>query len=394
MIEAPADLRSALLNGDGLIDVRAPVECAQGSLPGAVNLPLLSDEQRAAVGLRYKAAGQEAAIALGETLVTGEDRERKMQAWLAAAQARPNAWICCFRGGLRSRSVSEALRKAGHARPILEGGYKRARRFLMQASAEASRTALFRTLSGRTGSGKTEILRKLRQARLASRARPIDLEGLACHRGSAFGSLRKKQASQATFENTLALQLWRLLEEDPNAPIVVEDESRRIGRVEVPQGLFERISTSSVYLVEEPIEKRARFLAATYLADYADVSGSTEQPAGFCPNADLDALLARPLSAEALDALANDVRRALLSIERRLGGAETAATLKMAEAALDEHRRTGSAEAHVGWARRLLGSYYDPLYDKHLSGCASRVVARGDADEILNAIASASEPSA
>jgi tRNA 2-selenouridine synthase len=364
--EVPGDLRAALFAGSPIIDVRAPVEFAQGALPASINLPLLDDAQRAAVGTLYKREGQEAAIALGRELVDGADREAKSSAWLAAARARPGAWLCCLRGGLRSQLAQRELRQLGVDLPLLEGGYKRARRFLLEAIERASARERFAVIGGFTGCGKTQLIEGLGPSR-----RALDLEALARHRGSAFGGRREPQPAQATFENSLALALWRAAESPASGAILLEDESRLIGRNELPAALFARLSAAPLFVLEKPIEARARALVETYLVDYGLARA---QLAGELP------------PAAALGALGADLRRAIYAIERRLGGAETRAVAELAEAALEAHRREGRTEAHDAWATRLLRSYYDPLYQRHLQKMESRIVARGDEASIRAAL--------
>ncbi|HBM45267.1 MAG TPA: tRNA 2-selenouridine(34) synthase MnmH, partial [Halomonas sp.] len=119
----PASLK-VIASNTPLIDVRAPVEFAQGSLPGAVNLPLMVDEERHQVGIAYKQQGQQAAIALGERLVSGEIKQARVAAWQAYLAQHPDASIYCFRGGLRSQIAQQWLVDAGLHRPRIEGGWK------------------------------------------------------------------------------------------------------------------------------------------------------------------------------------------------------------------------------------------------------------------------------
>ena len=218
-------------------------------------------------------------------------------------------------------------------------------------------------ITGCTGSGKTDVLQEI-----SERRRTLDLEALASHRGSAFGSRLEPQPAPATFENRLALALWRAAERKLTGPIVLEDESRRIGRLEVPAALFEKLSEAPLYVIERPFEERARYLIAYYLADYR----FGEDPDAFAR-------------------LRAELRRALLSIERRLGGAETRALVTMADEASDAHERAAASVrdpvgAYQAWAERLLRVYYDPLYAKHLVASSARVAIRGSPHEIADAL--------
>src|SRR5262245_14688215 len=125
-----AEIFELLLSGTPLIDVRAPIEFQRGSIPGSLNLPLLENEERAAVGITYKTEGPEAAVALGHRLVSGDLREKRIAAWVSFARENPKAWIYCFRGGMRSQLTQGALREVGVGLPIVAGGYKRMRNLL------------------------------------------------------------------------------------------------------------------------------------------------------------------------------------------------------------------------------------------------------------------------
>ena len=118
------DARALLAAGTPLIDVRAPIEFTQGAMPAGINLPLMNDEERAAVGTCYKRQGPEAALALGHKLVSGERRQQRLDAWRAACIAHPQGYICCARGGQRSHIVQAWLRESGVDYPLVVGGYK------------------------------------------------------------------------------------------------------------------------------------------------------------------------------------------------------------------------------------------------------------------------------
>jgi len=167
----PSEFADLLIRRAPLIDVRAPIEFVDGSIPGAVNHPLMNDEERAAVGKRYKDNGQEAAIALGEKLVSGELKTERIEAWKTFAAANPNGALYCFRGGLRSRTSQQWLSDAGIDYPLVEGGYKALRRFLIDSLERCTSTLPAMVIGGRTGTGKTRVL--------VACERAIDLEGLA-----------------------------------------------------------------------------------------------------------------------------------------------------------------------------------------------------------------------
>ena len=319
-----------LLRGERpLIDVRAPAEFARGTLPGAVNLPLLTDAERHQVGIRHKQAGSRAAYALGEKLVSGAVRAERMRGWLACLDAQPNAVLCCWRGGARSEVVQAWLAEQGRAVPRVAGGYKALRRFCLTV-LEAQRQWI--VLGGRAGSGKTALLKEV--------PGHIDLEGLANHRGSAFGARATPQPTPINFENALAAALVKRAD---GATLAVEDESRNIGRLAVPQAVFAQMQAAPVVLVEVAREARIEQIVRDYVL--------------------------------APDAAAARLATALDKIERRLGGERHRQVREQMTAAF----AGGDPEAHRRWIGMLLDWYYDPMYDHQLAGKRHRIVCRGDA---------------
>jgi tRNA 2-selenouridine synthase len=224
-----AALTELFLKDTPLIDVRAPVEFVVGSLPGAINLPIMNNEERAMVGTTYKKSGREQAMAQGHELVSGEIKEQRLTLWAEQIQKQPETVIYCFRGGLRSQITQRWLGERGIKRPLIEGGYKKARQFLRDEIDQFSRQSSMLILSGPTGSAKTNLLKK-------SNYPNVDLEALASHRGSAFGAMATPQPSQIDFENTLAVTLMKLGKKQ----VLVEDESRLIGRCAIPESFFRK----------------------------------------------------------------------------------------------------------------------------------------------------------
>jgi tRNA 2-selenouridine synthase len=239
-----------------LLDVRSPGEYAQGHIPGALNFPLFSDAERAAVGTLYKQVGKEAAVLKGLEFVGPKLADFVRQ----AAKLAPNRRLAvhCWRGGQRSGSMAMLLRAAGFEVCTLAGGYKSYRQLVLDSFHEIAFP--FRVLGGRTGSGKSKVLRVLRQMG----ARVLDLEALAHHKGSSFGAIGEKpQPTVEQFENTLhhALQTF-----EPGQPVWVENESRSIGRVYIPEGVWKHMKSGVLINIEIPLEARLQNL----LADYAD----------------------------------------------------------------------------------------------------------------------------
>ncbi len=237
-----------------LIDVRSPAEHVRGHIPGSINVPLFSDPERAEVGTCYKHQGRDAAVLLGLRLVGPRLGDLVERARAIAPQGR--IAVHCWRGGERSGSVAWLLDKAGFAEVCtLRGGYKA---FRQHAAERLARPWDLCVLGGYTGSGKTELLNMLHDLGQQT----VDLEGLANHKGSAFGGLGQgPQPSTEHFGNLL----WQALEGlDIRRPVWVEDESLRIGRVAIPDPLFARMRSAPLFFVDMPLEDRVQRLVTDY----------------------------------------------------------------------------------------------------------------------------------
>jgi len=326
-----------------LIDVRSPVEVARGALPGAHALPLMTDEERHLVGVRYAEAGQEAAIALGYELA-GPHLPARAAAWRAVADAGPTA-VTCWRGGLRSALAVRHLDRPGVE--TVAGGYKALRRHLMGGLRRAVETKRVVVLGGLTGSGKTEVLRALDGV---PDLLALDLEALARHRGSAFGAEDEPQPAQATFENAVAAAVVL----SPARRIVAEDESRFVGRRTVPDALWTAMRSAPVVWLEAPIQERVRRVYEGYVRAPAERHGVDEARAR----------------------LEADVRR----VRRRLGGQRCDVVLRSLEAAADAWF---DPDAHEGWIATLLQDYYDRLYLRAFETSGRARAFAGDTDDVI-----------
>lgn len=328
------ELAGLLAAGTPFLDVRAPAEAARGTVPGAVNLPLLNDDERHRVGLTYKQQGHDAAVALGHELVSGDIRRAREQAWCRYADEHPAAWIYCWRGGQRSAIAQSWLEALGVSLPRVPGGFKALRHVCLDALARAPLHKRWIVLGGRTGSGKTELLHTLPHA--------IDLEGHARHRGSAFGAWDTPQPCPVSFENELAVALLR----HDHETLVVEDESRIIGRLGLPEGWHAHMQTVPLAVLEIALERRVANIVREYVNE--------------------------PLARGTAPAILHErYAQSLARIRRRLGGARH----QEVAALLDRGFDSGD---HGPWVERLLTWYYDPMYDHQLTGKAERVVVRGD----------------
>lgn len=236
-----------------IIDVRSPSEFERGHIPSAINIPLFNDEERAAVGTTYIKKGRHEAVKLGLEIVgpklvyfVNEINNRTQQ---------KNILVYCWRGGMRSASMSWLFELVGYKPLTLIGGYKSYRRFVQSYFDKPYQ--LF-VLGGMTGSGKTEILKALKERG----EQVIDLEGLANHKGSAFGWINQPaQPSTEHFENLLFDEIRK---QNPEKPIWVEDESISIGKVFIPQAFYERMSNSPSVAIEVSVENRINRLLKEY----------------------------------------------------------------------------------------------------------------------------------
>lgn len=247
---------SALAGFDDIIDVRSPSEYAEDHLPGAINLPVLDDAERARVGTIYKQVSPFDARKIGGALVAA-NAARHIAGPLADRDGGWRGLIYCWRGGQRSGSFATILSQIGWRVARVEGGYKAWRALVVDRVQNQNVAAPVVVLDGNTGSAKTAIL-----ARLAVRGwQVIDLEGLAHHRGSLFGGRSDPQPSQKLFEGRLAVALEGL---DPARPVLVEAESSRIGAVTVPKAMWQAVCAAPRLRLDVPVAARAAYTAATY----------------------------------------------------------------------------------------------------------------------------------
>lgn len=254
---------------DTIIDARSPAEFAEDHLPGALNWPVLDDEQRRIVGTLYKQDSALQARKVGAVLVA-----RNIAAHIERhVPERPRDWqplVYCWRGGQRSGSLAWFLGQIGFRSTQLSGGYKAWRAIVREELTTLPQRLRYQVLCGRTGSGKTRLLAML----AAQGAQVLDLEGLACHRGSVLGALPgQPQPTQKRFDSLL----WEALRGfDVRRPVFVESESRKVGALRVPEALIQHMrETGQCWRVQMDDDARLQLL----LQDYAYFS---DDVAGFC----------------------------------------------------------------------------------------------------------------
>ena len=241
---------------DDLLDVRSPAEFAEDHVPGAMSLPVLSNEERARVGTIYVQQDRFLARKIGAALVS-RNAALHLEGPLAD---RPGGWrplVYCWRGGQRSGSFASILKEIGWRTDTIKGGYKAYRRLVVHALYDATVGPRVVLVGGGTGTAKTRLLGHVATAG----GQVIDLEAMAEHRGSLFGPMGEAQPSQKMFESRLALALAGL---DPARPVFVEAESSKIGDIIVPPSLWKAMIAAPRYEVNAPLAARAAHLVRSY----------------------------------------------------------------------------------------------------------------------------------
>jgi len=355
MRDNTANYREIFLNDLPMMDARAPVEFSKGAFPGVLNLPLMDDSERQRVGTCYKQHGQDAAIALGHHLVSGQVKAERVAAWAAFAKANPHGYLYCFRGGLRSQITQQWLAEAGIDYPRVIGGYKAMRSFLLETTQQAVAECDFVILGGLTGTGKTDVLVQLNNS--------LDLEGHANHRGSSFGKRASGQPAQIDFENRLAIDLLKQRARGTEQ-FVLEDEGRMVGSCTVPLELYQGMQQYPLVWLEDAFEDRVERILRDYVvnlcAEFIALHGEEE---GF-----------RLYAERLLQSLSN--------IQKRLGGERYQRLLTIMQAALDE-QRSGAVALHRDWIAGLLSEYYDPMYAYQRDSKAARIEFAGDQAAVI-----------
>ncbi len=237
-----------------IIDVRSPAEFAIGHIPGAKNIPIFNDEERALVGTRFNHAGKEAGFMLGLEIV-GPKLSSYVKKLNQQIPVKSPLIIYCWRGGMRSNSMAWLFHQAGHDVMLIKGGYKAFRAFIR---GQIISLWHYNVVGGMTGSGKTDILHAIKE--LGQQV--VDLEAIACHKGSVFGHMgQNHQPSNEQFE----IDIWDSLRKlDPAKPIFIEDESRSIGKVSMPEEFYQKLQHSTMFLVEMEVHERVKRLVSEY----------------------------------------------------------------------------------------------------------------------------------
>jgi len=351
--------REIFLSEAPLIDLRAPCEFILGAFPMSNSLPLMSDREREQVGTCYKKQGKEAAIKLGHQLVQGSVKVERITGWKNFAKDHlETGYFYCFRGGLRSKTSQQWLAESGINYPLIEGGYKAMRRFLIDQTEQLSGSLNISIITGLTGSAKTKLINRIDNS--------IDLEGLANHRGSSFGKNITPQPSQISFENSLAIQLLKHQAAD-HSQLYLEDESRLIGSRALPLVLKDKMDQSPLILIEESFEYRVEQIFEGYVLDMLVNFSELDS--------DNSVLL-----------YTNYLIDSTNKIKKRLGGQGLKDMHRLITQAIDIQKKTGLLDQHKGWITYLLKNYYDSMYQFQLEKKRSRIIFKGDTSEVLTYI--------
>jgi len=326
------------LPGLNNIDIRSEREFQKGTIPGSVNIPILSNDEFEKVGKEYKNNGQEAAIILGHRLVKGELREKRISFWKNHIINNPDCNIFCYRGGLRSQIALEWLERVNINIKRLSGGYKKFRSIIINEHTDINNYKKnWIILGGLTGSGKTTLINQSNQK--------IDLEKIANHRGSAFGRNKSAQPSQANFENMLTIAYLN----HQYSNIVLEDESRTIGRTGLPGFWYEKMQVSKLVVLKISTEQRIKNILEEYVIRELKISNNSHK------------LLGQYLAA-------------LDKIKKRLGDM----LFKEISGLMICGFNNNDITSHEDWILKLLTKYYDPMYNYKLESRSDYIVHIGD----------------
>lgn len=265
------------VNIDEIVDVRAPMEYAEDHISGAINLPVLNDGERELVGTIYKQESAFQARKIGAALVS-KNIAAHLESHFARKSKDYSLLLYCWRGGQRSGSMATVLSSIGWTVHVVEGGYRTYRRHVIECIEASVATASLVVLNGYTGAGKTLVLSEIAK----QGGQVLDLEGLACHKGSVFGGdPENPQPQQKRFESLLYDFFSRF---DPGQPVFLEAESAKIGRLNLPNVLWQKMKSAPVVEIDSPRAARADYLTGDYrewLGDIDRVKATLDRLKGF-----------------------------------------------------------------------------------------------------------------
>ena len=320
------------------IDLRSETEFQKGTIPDSVNIPILTNNEFEKVGKEYKNNGKEAAISLGHRLVKSDLRENRISLWKNHIIDNPGCNIFCYRGGLRSKIALKWLEGEKIKIKRLSGGYKKFRSVIINEHLDINNYKKnWLIIGGLTGSGKTTLINQLNQK--------IDLEKIANHRGSAFGKNKTPQPSQANFENMLTMKYLG----HQYSNIVLEDESRTIGKCALPGIWYEKMQISKLVVLKISTDQRIKNILEEYVVRELGISNNSFK------------VLKRYLTG-------------LKKIKKRLGDMSFKEISRIMIKAFNNNDIT----SHEDWILKLLTKYYDPMYNFKLKSRKGYIVHIGD----------------
>lgn len=320
------------------IDLRSEHEFKKSTIPGSINLPILRDLEFKSIGKEYKDKGQKSALKLGLEIVSGDIKNNRISEWYEHIKRNKGCYIFCYRGGLRSEIAKEWLLMKNVSVERISGGYKKVRSIILEKfQSKSFYRKKWIILGGLTGSGKTILLNKFKNS--------VDIEGLANHRGSAFGRTDTLQDSCANFENKLIFSYMN----NKSSIILFEDESRTIGKATLPNNWYKKMQTSSLIILDVSMEERVENILEEYIV--------------FALNSSYDQ---KSLKIKYISALEK--------IQKRLGGV----LYKKIRLIMEDAFNNSSLEKHREWIFHLLYNYYDPMYNHKLKKRKEYIVHRGD----------------
>ena len=326
------------------IDLRSEKEFERGSLPNAINLPILKNDEYELIGKEYKKNGKIAAIKLGRKLVFGEIKKDRIKGWCNFIKKNPKTKIFCHRGGIRSKTALEWISHSNTITSAIAGGYKSFRNLCLQIiQLQNVPPKDWIILGGYTGSGKTEFIKLYKSM--------IDLEDLANHRGSAFGSKLSSQPTTANFENTLAFHYLR----NYSDWLLLEDESRLIGNNLLHEAWYQKMQKSKLVILETKLSERVNNIFKEYI--YLPIKEGMSK-----------------------DLLKLNMINSLSKIGKRLGGKR----YKKINEIMEKSFNNDDEEMYKKWIRKILVYYYDPLYSYKMEKRKEYVSFRGNKKEVAN----------